>query len=147
MKLSEYITAGRDAHSGLAKVVAAILEAAIAKDGSLRLQQIQHRAKAVESLRRKLAKVSAAEDADIEPNAKDLAGVRLVFYTNSDVNRFLQSGILRSNFEIDWERTKFHHPTGNVQDAADLFVSNNYVVRLKEPRSELPEYADFEIRT
>ena len=38
---------------------------------------------------------------------------------------------------------RIHHPVGDAQAAAELFVSNNYVVRLKEPRTELSEYAEF----
>jgi ppGpp synthetase/RelA/SpoT-type nucleotidyltranferase len=48
--------------------------------------------------------------------------------------------VIPDNFEVDWDRTKFHYP----QDDADesLFISYNYVVRLKPQRTELPEYAD-----
>ena len=144
MKLSQYEATGRMTYAGLAGVVASILRIEIAKQQLPHLQQIQHRAKESMSLRRKLAKFQVDEDVEIEQHAKDLAGVRLVFYTNSDVSRFLNAGILRSNFDIDWDRTKIHHPVGDVQEATELFVSNNYVVRLKEPRTELSEYAEFD---
>ena len=66
-----------------------------------------------------------------------------MLYTNSDVDRFLSSGIVRDNFDIDFDRTKIHYPSPNSRRANDLFISNNYVVKLKENRSALPEYARF----
>ena len=143
MLLTVYEQAGRATYSGLAEVVSKILAAAVEADQLPHPQQIQHRAKEVLSLRKKLAKAGATEADEIEPHAKDLAGVRLIFYTNSDVSKFQSSGVLRDNFEIDWDRTKIHHPTADNAPASELFVSNNYVVRLKDGRAALPEYAPF----
>lgn len=143
MQLAAYEQNGRAAYAGLAEVISRILAAAVARDGSLHPQQIQHRAKEVASLRKKLAKGGANEADEIEAHAKDLAGVRIIFYTNSDVSRFQNSGVLRDNFEIDWDRTRIHHPTADNAPANELFVSNNYVVRLTDQRAALPEYAPF----
>jgi len=143
MNLQDYERSGQATYAGLAETVAAILASAVARDASLRLQQIQNRSKDVASLQRKLEKAKAAASDEIEPHAKDLAGARLIFYTNSDVARFQSSGILTGNFEVDWARTKIHHPTSESAAASELFVSNNYVVRLKADRAGLPEYARF----
>ena len=72
-----------------------------------------------------------------------MAGCRLIFYTNSDVTRFLQSGIIQDNFEVDWDRTKIHHPVPGQTEPDNLFISNNYVLKLKADRTALPEYARF----
>jgi len=144
MDLETYESTGRALYQGLAEVVANILKQALASHPELHVQQIQWRAKEVDSLRRKLDKAEAEEAADIGPFAKDLAGTRIIFYTNSDASRFLSSGVMRDNFVIDWDRTKIHHPTEADGDAVELFISNNYVVALTEARTGLPEYARYE---
>jgi hypothetical protein len=59
------------------------------------------------------------------------------------VKRFVASDILRSNFVIDWERTKFHHPVPGTGSEGSLLISDNYVVLLNEQRAAAPEYAQF----
>jgi ppGpp synthetase/RelA/SpoT-type nucleotidyltranferase len=65
-------------------------------------------------------------------------------YTNSDVSRFLQSGIIHDNFEVDWDRTKIHHPVLGQTEPENLFISNNYVLKLKTDRTALAEYRRFD---
>ena len=135
-KLSDY--------AALAETIAGILRAALgASPESFRLQQVQHRAKDLESLRKKLEDRGIVATTLLEDEIKDLAGCRLIFYTNSDVTRFLQSGIIQDNFEVDWGRTKIHHPVPGQTEADNLFISNNYVLKLKADRTALPEYARF----
>jgi ppGpp synthetase/RelA/SpoT-type nucleotidyltranferase len=141
MTLDEYEKSGKQPYEELAKLVASLLSEAIAKRGEMRLQHVQHRAKGVTSLRDKLVKEKVApEDREIETKIKDLAGCRLVFYTNTDVGRFRGSGLLNELFEIDWDRTKFHHP---VDESSGQFRSDNIVVRLKEPLVSKAEYVRF----
>ena len=127
----------------LPKLSGQCLAAAIEAHPNLRLQQIKHRAKDPESLKKKLEEAGALESENIEEVIKDLAGCRLVFYTNSDVSRFLSSGIVRDNFEVDWDRTKIHHPSPDTSSATELFSSINYVVRFNDQRVVLPEYTRF----
>ncbi len=141
--MTTYERSGRALYEGLAEVVANILKAAIAQDPRLGPQQFQQRAKEPSSLRQKLKNARALDDAAIEPLAKDLAGARVIFYSNTDVGRFQSSGIISENFEVDWSRTKFHHTSAEDPKATELFDSNNYVVRLKDERTKLPEYARF----
>jgi ppGpp synthetase/RelA/SpoT-type nucleotidyltranferase len=137
-------TAHRD-YAALADTISSILRAAIATyPHPLRLQQVQFRAKAPDSLGKKLEDRGIADTKSLEQDIKDLAGCRLIFYTNSDVARFLQSGIIQDNFEVDWDRTKIHHPVPGETGADNLFISNNYVVKLKADRTGLAEYARFE---
>ena len=131
-------------YGALAGTVAAILRAAIdAYPEPLRLQQIQQRPKDPESLRKKLEDRGLLATTSLEDDIKDLAGCRLIFYTNADVARFLQSGIVQDNFDVDWDRAKIHHPVPGQTDPDNLFISNNYVVKLKVDRTALPEYARF----
>ncbi|MGZ8163914.1 MAG: hypothetical protein ACXW04_00215 [Methylobacter sp.] len=97
MNLGQYAAGQRDRYADFAKAVAQILSAAIRKNAQLRLQQIQDRAKQLDSLKAKLAKAGLLESDAIEDEIKDLAGCRLIFYTNSDISKFLSSEILRSN--------------------------------------------------
>jgi hypothetical protein len=62
-------------------------------------QSIQFRAKEVTSLRRRLEEANKLDTQTLERDRRDLAGARLVFYTNNDVERFLGSGLIRENFE------------------------------------------------
>lgn len=140
MDIAAYATEGRHRYGELAETVAAILRAAIARSGKMRLQEIQRRAKDLESLRKKIGKLNNPPE-DVELAVKDLGGCRLVFYTNSDVTSFLSAGIIQDNFEVDWGRTKIHHPTKDEPRSDELFHSHNYVVRLKPPRVDLPEHA------
>lgn len=131
-------------YAALAETVAAILRAAIgAYPETFRLQQVQQRAKSPASLRKKLEDRGILATTSLEADIKDLAGCRLIFYTNSDVSRFLNSGIIQDNFDVDWDRTKIHHPVPGQTEPDNLFISNNYVLKLKADRTALPEYARF----
>ena len=99
------------------------------------------RAKQPASLRRKLEQRGIAATATLEDDIKDLAGCRVIFYTNSDVTRFIISGIINQNFEV--LETKLHHPRREAEDATELYISNHYLVRLRPERIALPEYARF----
>ncbi len=139
MTLDEYEQAGKILYAEFADAVALILDAALKENDSVRVQVIQKRAKAASEVRKKLDGTVS----DIEAKVKDLAGARIVVYTNSDVDRLIRSGILPDNFEIVWDRTKFHYP--RASDGADQsqFVGQNYVVRLKDSRTALTEYKRF----
>ncbi|MEL6860124.1 MAG: RelA/SpoT domain-containing protein, partial [Pseudomonadota bacterium] len=143
MNIDEYKDHGRQRYKALCQVVRQLLQQEIAADSAYRLQQVQHRAKSVDSLRKRLAETDQLDSQKIETLRKDLGGCRVIFYTNNDVNRFAQSGILSDLFDIDWERSKFHQPGPGEQNTASLFQSFNYVVSLKKERTDLVEYRDF----
>ncbi|WP_072376442.1 RelA/SpoT domain-containing protein [Hyphomicrobium sp. NDB2Meth4] len=138
MTFDEYVQGGKELYTDLAEAVAAILEAAIKAHPHIRRLQVQRRAKAPDSL---AAKIGSGESGAIEEKAKDLAGVRVVLYSNSDVDRLSHSRILFDNFEVVWERTKLHYPRGS--EGSSQYIGDNYVVRLKESRTILPEYSRF----
>jgi ppGpp synthetase/RelA/SpoT-type nucleotidyltranferase len=130
------------AYAAFASTVAAILTAAINAEGNVfRLQQMKARAMEPASLRIKLEKRGQEGTEALEAQIKDLAGCRVIFYTDSDVNRFIQSGIVDGNFEVF--EVKIHHPRREVDDAIELYTSNHYVVGLKAERLALSEYARF----
>ena len=148
MNIDDYRSFGRERYARLCAEVRNLLERAIEEDEGYRLQHIEHRAKTIESLSRRLQESDQLDSDNIETHRKDLAGCRIVFYTNNDVNRFTQSGILESLFDIDWRRSRFHQPQqllpSGEESAAKLFQSHNYVVKLKTDRTTLLEYREFE---
>lgn len=141
MNFEEYERKGLAAYTSLAGTVASILAAAIEREGGYRLQHVTKRAKSPASLFKKLQNRQIENTVTLETNIKDLAGCRLVFYTNSDVTRFINSGIIYQNFEI--LDAKVHHPRRDTEDATDLYISNHYIVVLRPERVALPEYATF----
>lgn len=142
MTLNEYELEGRHRYAEFAAVVRAILETVASSGGQFRVQQVQARAKGVTSLARKLQDRGASDSPHIEREVKDLAGCRVILYTNADVDDFISSGVVLDNFEVDWDRTKFHYPMGEPT-ARGGFISLNYVAQLKPERLALPEYARF----
>ena len=144
MNIDDYRSFGRERYARFCAEVRKLLERVIEDDNGYRLQHIQHRAKTLESLSRRLEEIDELDSDSIETHRKDLAGCRIVFYTNNDVNRFTQSGILGDLFDIDWDRSRFHQPRPGEESADKLFQSYNYVVKLKADRAALLEYREFE---
>src|SRR5262245_62478591 len=98
MNYDQFVQAGHQRYELFAKTVAAILQAAIdAHPQDFRLQQIRFRAKDPKSLKRKLTERGLLASDAIEDELKDLAGCRLIFYTNTDVDRFLSSRLIFDN--------------------------------------------------
>lgn len=143
MNFNQYCTDGVALYDDFAQMVADCLENAIRKETKLRLQAALYRAKAPASLQKKLERDGALERPDIEEVIKDLAGCRLIFYTNSDVDGFRGSDILHGHFKIDWDRTKIHYPVPLATARPKLFSSHNFVVELGEAQATQPELARY----
>lgn len=141
MNFEEYEREGRAKYAALATTIAKILTAAIDAEEDYRLQQVNERAKQPVSLRKKLEERGIIASMILENDIKDLAGCRVIFYTNGDVTRFINSGIINQNFEV--LETKLHHPGRDIDDATELYISNHYLVMLRPERIAMPEYAPF----
>jgi len=144
MDIEKYKTSGRELYSDFAAVIADLLTKIIKAEKSYRLQGVAYRAKDIPSLTDRLEEKDQLDVLDIAAVRKDLAGCRVIFYTDRDVTEFLNSGLLHANFDIETDRVKVHHPSPDEEETAKLFQSHNYVVRLKPNRTELPEYQRFE---
>jgi ppGpp synthetase/RelA/SpoT-type nucleotidyltranferase len=125
----------------MASTVRHIIEEAIKAANIPKPQSIQARAKSPIRLRARLKEAGQIGREDIEQVRRDLAGVRLIFYTNSDVDAFMRSGLLFGNFEIEKGATKLHHQT--PENDRVRYRAIHYTVRLREERVKLPEYARF----
>jgi len=143
MNLEEY-KQKRELYAKFAETIKQILHAAI-PDSSLNyhLQQIQCRAKTIESLEMRLVEQGNRDADNIEEIRKDLAGCRVIFYYNDDVNTFLSSGLIRDNFKVHWEQSQPHHPMEKITSANDYYTANHYIIELYDNRADLPEYADY----
>lgn len=142
MNLSDYETKYLSIYDAFAETVRFILEKALlAAEDLPRPQSVQCRAKGIKSLRRRLAEAHNLDTQTLELDRRDLAGARLIFYTNNDVDRFLKSPLIRENFEIEEDSTRIHHPT--PENNGKQYRADHYTVRLGEDRIRLPEYARF----
>ncbi|MCS6297874.1 MAG: RelA/SpoT domain-containing protein [Nitrospira sp.] len=142
MNLDDYEQKSFSTYQAFAKTVRFILENAIlAAENLPRPQSIQCRAKGMESLRRRLVEEGKMDTQTLELDRRDLAGARLIFYTNNDVVRFLNSPLIHENFKVEDDSTKIHHPRPENKEAQ--YRAHHYTVRLREDRVRLPEYAKF----
>jgi ppGpp synthetase/RelA/SpoT-type nucleotidyltranferase len=142
MNLDDYEKKYFSIYAAFAETVRFILEKALlAADNLPRPQSIQSRAKGVGSLRRRLIEADKLNTQTLELDRRDLAGTRIIFYTNNDVDRFLQSPLIRENFEIEEDATKIHHPTSENEETQ--YRAIHYTVRLRDDRIHLPEYARY----
>jgi ppGpp synthetase/RelA/SpoT-type nucleotidyltranferase len=128
-------------YTEFSETVAHVLSKAIEASGIPRPQSIQHRAKSPKSLKARLEESGKLASDTIEADRRDLAGVRVIFYTNTDVDRFLNSQIIAENFEIERDATRVHHPT--AENADRRYRAIHYTIRLKDDRAKLAEYAKF----
>lgn len=142
MNLDDYEKKHFSTYEAFAKTVRFILEKAfLAAEDLPRPQSVQCRAKGVDSLRRRLAEVGKLDTQTLELDRRDLAGARVIFYTNNDVDRFLASPVMHDNFEIEEASTRIHHPASEKKGARYRGV--HYTARLDKNRICLPEYARF----
>ena len=115
MDFVEYVREGFNAYEEFAETVVALLKEAIVAEDKYRLQEVRSRAKEPPSLRKKLHDRGLEASTTIEDEIKDLAGCRVIFYTNTDVSRLLSSGLIHETFEVvDY---KVHHPERDVEDS------------------------------
>ena len=76
------------------------------------------------------------DSVNIENERRDLAGAQIIFYTNTDVDRFMNARVIFENFEIEREATRIHHPTAENKERR--YRAIHYIVKLKEDRAKLP---------
>jgi ppGpp synthetase/RelA/SpoT-type nucleotidyltranferase len=142
MKFDDYEREHYFRYGEFAETITHILEKAIQASDLPRPQSIQRRAKSPKSLRDRLEEGGKLDSDSIESERRDLAGARLIFYTNTDVDRFLNSRLIFENFEIERDATRIHHPT--AENEGRRYRALHYTVKLKPDRAKLPEYARFD---
>ena len=142
MNLNDYEKKYFSIYEDFAETVRFIIEKALLFSDNLPTpQSVKCRAKGIESLWYRLSEEGMLDTDTLECERRDLAGVRLIFYTNNDVDRFLASSLVRENFEIEDDSTKIHHPT--TENKGVQYRAIHYTVCLRDDRIRLPEYAKF----
>lgn len=118
-------------YESLANKVADILKENI-KEKNVQYHSLSHRGKSLESF---TAKAEKEKYTDPVNQIKDMAGVRVITYLESDVNRIVK--IAEDLFDIDWS---------NSLDQSQLLGSNklgyrsvHYVAKFDQDRCKLPE--------
>ena len=142
MNFEDYEKKHEASYAEFAGIVRLVLEKAIAGTAGIpRPQSVQCRAKSAAHLKPKLEARDRLGSQSIEQEIRDLAGARLIFYTNTDVDWFLQSGLIPDNFEVHWDATRTHHPT--EENTQQRYRAIHYTVSLNAQRAALPEYVMF----
>src|SRR5260221_390503 len=143
MNIDQYQNEHELRYKAFAEIIKSILDKAISasEPGVPRPQAMQYRAKAASSLKPKLERRGILDSDAIETQIKDLAGVRVIFYTDTDVDRFLASRLIPESFEVEWKETKIHHP--NPENDGQPYQAIHYVVRLTPAILAQPEYSKF----
>lgn len=140
MTFEEYQQEGRSRYLAFVEIIQTILKRAL-EQHELVAHAITGRAKEPTSLRKKLTDRGIPLDREMD-EIKDLAGCRIVFLTNSQVERFNSTGALHENFEV--LSVNVHHPVPGTDTETKLFDSTNYLIRLKPDRLGLTEYRAFD---
>jgi ppGpp synthetase/RelA/SpoT-type nucleotidyltranferase len=140
MNLEDYRLNQRTRYAEFVEAVQRILMAAV-KTRGMAPHAITGRAKEPDSLAKKLKERGVDPASAIDEQIKDLAGARIVFLTNVQVERFLGSSLIHDNFEV--LDVNVHYPVPGTPTETKLFNSTNYLVALKPDRLALPEYAQF----
>src|ERR1700761_5267023 len=139
MKFDEYQKGGSEVYKRLAKAVRDILEAAAhGRTDVPRVQAYQNREKGIESLKRKLTKRGKLDAPDIGAEIKDLAGARVILYTNIDCDRYLRSRLIVEALPVHWAETKAHYP--NDANDGTRYEGFHYVVSLPDDVTAREEY-------
>lgn len=142
MNIQDYIEREQFLYKEFSLAVADILVSLIG-DNQYGVQQIQHRAKTAKSLAIKLKDRGIYHFNNIENEIKDLAGCRVIFYHNDDLNSLLTSSFLSDNFEVDWDASKFHHPDSDAASANDYYIANHFMVSLTSDQLRQSEFSKF----
>lgn len=140
MTFEEYQQDGRAHYRALVDAIQDILRHAL-QQHDLTAHSITGRAKELDSLRKKLGDRGIGLDQPMD-EIKDLAGCRIVFLTNSQVDAFNNTGALHEYFEV--LNVNVHHPVPGTDTETKLFDSTNYLVRLRPEPLALAEYGEFE---
>src|SRR5665213_900641 len=140
MNFDHYEAEGNALYGALARFIRDQVEGKLDATPELpHAQSIQYRRKAPGSLRTKLIQRGKLDSADIGAEIKDLAGVRLIFYGQDDVDAFVKARVLPELFTVQWEETKVHYPV--EENDKQPYIAIHYIVSLTDAAVAQPELA------
>lgn len=142
MRFNEYEKKYQKLYAEFAGLIRKLAKEAMSKTAELpKLQSSKSRAKEPQSLKDKLKKNKKLRSKNVENEVRDLAGIRLIFYTNTDVDTFLASRLIPENFEVHWEYTRIHHPI--AENEYERYQGIHYTVSLPPRLAKLKKYKKF----
>ncbi len=142
MHFNEYQKTKKELYKRFSELVATTLKN-ILTDANFVPQQIQAREKSLQSLYRKLLDNKLTKSRTIEKKIKDLAGCRVIFYYNDDMELFLRSNVIEKDFEIEPESYKLFNATESPRSSNDCYTATSLVISFKVEKTLLPEYSEF----
>jgi len=104
--------------------------------GSMAYQSITHRVKEKESFRKKYAKKEYSSPEEMT----DMAGVRIIAYTTSDVEKICK--LIKQDFAIDQKNSG--NKAKDMRSNEVGYLSVHYVASLSDPRKQLGEYKRYQ---
>jgi len=136
--IKKYIEEGRGAYRLLSEKTKEFLSSLLSSKGIVP-HSITNREKAPEELREKIAREGAVPDA-LFNGITDLAGVRVIAYFPSDVDKIVS--LIENAFNIDASLSKDKRLCSDP--AIFGYASVHFVVEFRPEMLELPEYALFD---
>lgn len=121
----------KDIYEDFAQDIKNILETILIENDFM-YQHIPYRVKDTESLEKKLKKNENLKKIKNVFEVKDLAGCRVIFYLNSDIEKFAHN--IYREFDVVDQDLKY---------SEDNYNAAHYVIKLKEDRLKLIEYSRY----
>lgn len=109
-----------------------ILFGKLLDNNGFQYQFVSTRVKEEESLINKLLTVKALSEINRISELDDIAGCRIIFYLDSEIQKFIQ--YIYQEFDV---------VKNNLKYSADDYNAHHFVIKLKEDRLNLTEYAQF----
>lgn len=113
------------------KIVSKIIRT-ILKNNEFRYQVVSNRSKGINSLRKKIIEHKRFQELKTVTEVDDLAGCRIIFYLDSDIQRFTH--YIYEEFDVIKEEPKY---------SEDEYNALHFVVKFNKDRLNLMEYAKF----
>ncbi len=128
--LKEY-QSNKETYKGFAQEISSILKTILTKN-SFRFLNVDCREKEMISLEHKLEDKFKEKSLKLIADINDLAGCRIIFYLESDIDRF--SKFIWNEFDVIDYKPKY---------SRDDYNATHFVIKLKEDRYSLVEYELF----
>lgn len=110
----------------------AFLLTKLLKNSSLQYQVVSSRVKEESSLRTKLIETKALSSLTSITEIDDVAGCRVIFYLENEINKFVN--LIYQEFEV---------VKNNLRYSEDDYNAHHLIIKFKEERLNLTEYAQF----
>lgn len=130
-KLMEEYNHHRDLYREFCNTIVFLLKTLL-KNNGIQYQLVSSRVKEENSLRTKLTETKALSKLTSIKKLDDVAGSRVIFYLESEINNFIY--LIHQEFEVI---------KSNLRYTEDDYNAHHLIIKFKEERLKLTEYAQF----